>query len=529
MKQTSLRPTRHPLAFTLVELIVVITIVWILSTVWFISYSGYLAGARDSNRYSQLTKLSDALQVYASTKSLPLPDDYIEITASGSQWLIAYQGYVWINVMETMDYTNGWQDPKDDSYFTYYLTKDRKNLQLLAFMEETLIKNTLQPNKQTYAADYINRFPKVYGNNLWILVSAEDDTLNIPAQDIPENRASGDLDILGAPQRYTAIFNNDGLRFTGSGYTLWALLSVRMWRDAPDNCPEGFIWVPGNPEFNTQNGFCVAQYEMSYADADTPNSTLYGADYNTVSYVQNKAIVSQAGKYPIVEINQLEAIWACQSMGPGYHLITNNEWMTIARSIEANPQNDWQIVNGFVDPNSQNWNSGTVGVGNIFTGVSGDISLGCDPTWGNAEPRAWATKTWPWDVTCNPRRSHKLSQGGWVIWDLSGNVNEHVNKANTIDGSGFDAGQTSVAGSSAPASVDDDGVYTAVDMQKYGSATGEGRAQGMGNVFGAQGVSNNVLIRGGAANFTLNAGVFAFFLRHRVGYIDPVTGFRCAR
>jgi hypothetical protein len=47
---------------------------------------------------------------------------------------------------------------------------------------------------------------------------------------------------------------------------------------------------------------------MSYADADTPNSTLYGADYNTVSYVQNKAIVSQAGKYPIVEINQLEAI-----------------------------------------------------------------------------------------------------------------------------------------------------------------------------------------------------------------------------
>jgi hypothetical protein len=104
-----------------------------------------------------------------------------------------------------------------------------------------------------------------------------------------------------------------------------------------------------------------------------------------------------------------------------------------------------------------------------------------------------------------------------------------VNKANTIDGSGFDAGQTSVAGSSAPASVDDDGVYTAVDMQKYGSATGEGRAQGMGNVFGAQGVSNNVLIRGGAANFTLNAGVFAFFLRHRVGYIDPVTGFRCAR
>ena len=81
-------------AFTLVELIVVITIVGILSTVGFISYSGYLAGARDSNRYSQLTKLSDALQVYATTKSLPLPADYLDITARGSQGIIGSQGYV---------------------------------------------------------------------------------------------------------------------------------------------------------------------------------------------------------------------------------------------------------------------------------------------------------------------------------------------------------------------------------------------------------------------------------------------------
>lgn len=54
-----------------------------------------------------------------------------------------------------------------------------------------------------------------------------------------------------------------------------------------------------------------------------------------------------AGKYPIADINQAEAIAACQSMGSGYHLITNNEWMTIARSIEANPTN---------------WSSGTIGV-----------------------------------------------------------------------------------------------------------------------------------------------------------------------
>jgi prepilin-type N-terminal cleavage/methylation domain-containing protein len=76
-------------AFTLVELIVVITIVWILSTIGFVSYSGYLTWARDSNRISQMVKLSDSLQVYSATKSLPLPDNYVEIHASWS--VIAYQ------------------------------------------------------------------------------------------------------------------------------------------------------------------------------------------------------------------------------------------------------------------------------------------------------------------------------------------------------------------------------------------------------------------------------------------------------
>ncbi len=103
-------------AFTLVELIVVITIIWILSTIWFVSYSNYLTWARDSNRYSQLTKLSDSLQVYATQKSLPLPDDFIEITASGASNVIAYQWYVWSDVLETIDYTNWGKDPKDDSF-----------------------------------------------------------------------------------------------------------------------------------------------------------------------------------------------------------------------------------------------------------------------------------------------------------------------------------------------------------------------------------------------------------------------------
>ena len=201
-------------AFTLVELIVVITIVGILSTVGFVSFSGYLASARDSNRYSQLTKLSDSLQTYATTKSLPLPDDYIEITASGANTVVAYQGYIGTDVLETIDYTNGGKDPKDDSFFTYYLTKDRKSLQLLALMEEAW--NTASVLwSSTYAADYSERFPKVYGRKLWILTQAE---TNTPVQELPAY-ASTPFDLSNETQSFTAHLSNEE-KLTGTGIVL---------------------------------------------------------------------------------------------------------------------------------------------------------------------------------------------------------------------------------------------------------------------------------------------------------------------
>ncbi len=166
--------------FTLVELIVVITIVWILSTIWFVSYSGYLTWARDSNRISQLTKLSDSLQVYSASKTLPLPDDSITISASWSSNIIWYQWFVGVDVLETIDYTNGWKDPKDDSYYTYYLTKDRSSIQLMSLMEEASSVAQLNTFKQSYW-QFEERFPKVYGRKLWIITQSD---TNLPVQNL---------------------------------------------------------------------------------------------------------------------------------------------------------------------------------------------------------------------------------------------------------------------------------------------------------------------------------------------------------
>lgn len=118
-------------------------------------------------------------------------------------------------------------------------------------------------------------------------------------------------------------------------------------------------------------------------------------------------------------------------MGAGYHLITNNEWMTIARNIEAN---------------GDNWSSGTMGNGGIYRGITAGSSttaatnLDCttaDSTGGHPRLSSYAAQPLSVDTskfgsvksTCDDKRQLKLSNGQ-VIWDLSGNLWEHVNRSN---------------------------------------------------------------------------------------------------
>ena len=159
-------------AFTLVELIVVITILAILSTIGFVSYSSYLAWTRDSNRISQLKAISEWLHLYSTNHSLPTPDDKVDILSNTTT--IAYQWYAWSNVLETITYSTEWVDPKDKTYFSYYLTRDKKYFQLMAFLEE---EDNLQ--NQALGIDYTVRYPTVYGSKLGILT----DFNNIPLQD----------------------------------------------------------------------------------------------------------------------------------------------------------------------------------------------------------------------------------------------------------------------------------------------------------------------------------------------------------
>lgn len=178
MKHVTTLSKTKTLWFTLVELIVVITIIAILGTVGFVSYSSYLTSVRDANRISQLVRIADALQIYSTNKDLPLPDNYVDIQSKWSSF--AYQGYLWDATVQAIEYSTVAKDPKDDLPYTYYVSWNRNAFQLLAYMEEaSSVRSEIQGVSSVHAQSYEMRYPKVYGNRIWVMTDDE----NIPIQE----------------------------------------------------------------------------------------------------------------------------------------------------------------------------------------------------------------------------------------------------------------------------------------------------------------------------------------------------------
>jgi len=414
--------------FTLVELIVVVTILWILSTIWFVAYSGYLVWVRDTNRVSNMKALSDGLELYRTKNTLPLPDDYVEVKANWK--IIWYQWYAWKNVIESIEFSSEWVDPKDKIYYSYYLTKDRRYYQLMWFLEE---KSDLELagnfTEKVNAIDYSIRYPTVYGKNLWILTDNE----NTPIQEVPSIKSAWEID-LGSTNSGT-VYNAHIDNLTEYSFS-WKILNNILYSLskpwiywAPKWCPDGFIWVPWDSEFR-QRWFCLSAYEMSY-DANDPLVlawtwwlTQKNTDWNVYDYIAWKKIASRRGWYPIAYITQPQAIDACKSMWPWFHLQTESEWMSLSRDVEITKINWswWKVWEWFIT----NWNSN-----DSKHWCSIDLSNSSDPeyTWRRRAAPVWFKA----NNTCNETRKYVLSNWAYVR-DIGWNLREHVNKANNIDG-----------------------------------------------------------------------------------------------
>jgi hypothetical protein len=157
-------------------------------------------------------------------------------------------------------------------------------------------------------------------------------------------------------------------------------------------CPgEFYMPVQGNPLLGTGD-FCVMRVEARQMPGEIPF-----VDYETAPWqcTWGSGNRKSCRKVPLVH-------GVCD-------LMSNRQWMTIARDIEAT---------------DANWSGGVVGSGKINQGhsdASPDRPLSIqDPNdpWDQTDPEGFTT---PW----SQKRTHILSSGE-VIWDFAGGVSETV-------------------------------------------------------------------------------------------------------
>ena len=171
-------------------------------------------------------------------------------------------------------------------------------------------------------------------------------------------------------------------------------------------CPDGYVVVPGNAELGTHN-FCVMKYEAKNVGG---------------------VATSQAASLPWASITWNAAKVECESLGSGFHLMTEEERLTIAHNVE------------FV---ASNWNSSVVGTGFLYSGHNdnspssrlaadtddgngysgtGDSLSSCDGSYNNFVA---GDDTTSGRACAGQRRTLNLSNGE-VLWDFAGNVWEWV-------------------------------------------------------------------------------------------------------
>ena len=258
--------------------------------------------------------------------------------------------------------------------------------------------------------------------------------------------------------------------------------------------PGDWVLAPGDLDYGTQD-FCVMKYEAKNG-AGSP--------------------VSEAAGSPWASINQTEAIAACASLGSGYRLTSNEEWMTITANAASI---------------GSNWSGGETGNGMIFIGHSdGDPNEACPADADDSKSYVESNCTGKiagGDNEANQKRTHTLSNGS-VIWDLAGNLREWTTYVNSSDkpkprDDNYQEYTLPITGStSLPLShlIPTRGVK---GFWKNGWNSSQGIGQGR---IGAEGVGG-ALSRGGGFKGDNRNGIFRFRLDQGPDMVADTIGFRC--
>jgi len=319
---------------------------------------------------------------------------------------------------------------------------------------------------------------------------------------------------------------------------------------SPNDCPKGYVPVPGNYLYNTvgsKGGFCVPKYEMKLdnnGDGVGKLASDYGCELSTFNLWNYNSVgcdvgnlVSSAEGSPIVFSGLSSARVACESLGEEYHVMTNDEWMTLARNIEI-------IPNNWYNPNTENWGTSITDIGNGNKLPQGQKTLNPSSSLSAAldDDEGYFGIN---DANSSHRRTFYLTNGE-IIWDLSGNIFEFVDVVIAkkdlpdlfnADGTEYNninmlAGDYAIDGSEKFAKWNDLGNTTLTFKELY-LLTGN-YTRNNGNVGYLYTLSNRssidetlvVFIRGGHWADTIDCGLLTLLTNRTFAGTDPA-GARC--
>lgn len=269
-------------------------------------------------------------------------------------------------------------------------------------------------------------------------------------------------------------------------------------------CPDGYAAVLGNAGLGS-SAFCAMRFEAKARSVmgGAIAATGCGVPCTANSLVATHAAASAAEGHPWIEIDAVRAQERCRALGGGYDLMSNLEWMTIARDAE--------LVGA-------NWSGGEAGAGRIVEGTTdgdgnGAVTNPDDPYSDTGNSAADPPGT-GWEQ----RRTLELSTGD-MLWDFPGNVQEWVDW--TLGGA-LDGAPTPCTGDELPAFA-----CPGIAYDQFNSSTGTyDSTTGVGKVLGGAGDATR---RGGQrSDHSLGiAGIYALNMNRFTSDTFPATGFRC--
>ena len=212
-------------AFTLVELIVVITILIILWTIAFISLEWYSKNSRDWVRVADVNSARKSLELFITEKWFyPIPDNPTNIIYSGATaWI---QWTIWDGVIRNLDKIDKKiVDPLTETEYTYSVTSSKTEYQIWTITEWWAIGYEL-PINQTHAATdkkatamirgtYNERFLRVQSWSLnWMLAIPSIITTDLTQTDVQTILTENKL-VYNNYQNIPHSYNNAWYTMTG--------------------------------------------------------------------------------------------------------------------------------------------------------------------------------------------------------------------------------------------------------------------------------------------------------------------------